>query len=41
MFCFECGLVGHNEDNCDQQAQVKPLPEGSVNPSWSSLCPPS
>jgi hypothetical protein len=30
MFCFNCGLVGHNEDNCEAPAQL--IPEGGTNP---------
>jgi hypothetical protein len=30
MFCFNCGLVGHNEDKCDYP--VQPIPEGGANP---------
>ncbi|MCH91899.1 hypothetical protein A2U01_0012830, partial [Trifolium medium] len=30
MFCFTCGLIGHNEDKCDNI--IQPVPEGSVNP---------
>ncbi|MCH92169.1 DUF4283 domain protein, partial [Trifolium medium] len=30
MFCFDCGLVGHNEDNCISPTQAQP--EGYVNP---------
>jgi hypothetical protein len=30
MFCFNCGVVGHNEDKCDYP--VQPIPEGGANP---------
>jgi hypothetical protein len=30
MFCFACGLVGHNEDQCSNPSL--PLAEGGVNP---------
>jgi hypothetical protein len=30
MFCFACGLVGHNEDQCSNP--TLPLAEGGVNP---------
>ncbi|KAK2426963.1 zinc ion binding / nucleic acid binding protein [Trifolium repens] len=29
MFCFNCGLVGHNEDKCDYPTQI--IPEGGMN----------
>jgi hypothetical protein len=29
MFCFNCGLVGHNEDKCDNPTQI--IPEGGTN----------
>ncbi|MCI36774.1 F-box/FBD/LRR-repeat protein [Trifolium medium] len=35
MFCFECGLVGHNEDKCSSHPQ--PLPAGGVNPRGAWL----
>jgi hypothetical protein len=30
LFCFQCGLVGHSAENCEDEA--KKLPEGAVNP---------
>jgi hypothetical protein len=30
MFCFNCGLVGHNEDKCESPTQI--LPEDGTNP---------
>jgi hypothetical protein len=30
MFCFNCGLIGHNEDKCESPIQI--LPEGGTNP---------
>lgn len=33
MFCFCCGLVGHNEDNCQSPTSFKfTAMEGSTNP---------
>jgi hypothetical protein len=30
LFCFNCGLIGHNKDKCESPAQI--LPEGGTNP---------
>jgi hypothetical protein len=30
LFCFQCGLIGHSFDNCEDDS--KKLPEGAVNP---------
>ena len=30
LFCFKCGLIGHNEDNCEDTSVE--IVEGSVNP---------
>jgi hypothetical protein len=30
MFCFLCGLIGHNENNCSNPHQ--PVEEGEINP---------
>jgi hypothetical protein len=30
MFCFNCGLIGHNEDKCESPTLI--LPEGGTNP---------
>lgn len=30
LFCFQCGLIGHSFENCEDES--KKLPEGDVNP---------
>jgi hypothetical protein len=38
MFCFKCGLVGHNEENCiSLSPQVYQAEEGSTNPRGAWL----